>query len=71
MLQPQGQAQPMVNSLPVGVGGSLKVTAIPSFVTQNDFSQLFMSMEGCISAQLAGRQGRGEGEAPAVAAGSA
>lgn len=45
----------LVNNMPVP-SVTLKVSNIPSFVTQDDFSRLFLVQEGCVNAQLMGRR---------------
>jgi hypothetical protein len=35
---------------------TLKVTLIPSFVTQDDFARLMVQLDGCLQAKLLGRQ---------------
>lgn len=47
-------AGPGVNDLVVP-HATLKVSNIPSFVTQSDFSRLMTQLEGCVDARLLGR----------------
>lgn len=50
-------AGPGVNDLVVP-HATLKVSNIPSFVTQSDFSRLMTQLEGCVDARLLGRCAR-------------